>query len=112
MNWEYFNKNKNYLSKDLSLKVFTTILMTQNIFEATFVTCVWDLLTQKKLLVLRGLQGTSFPFQNLIDVEIGLIEEPNFTLETLQTFKKLDEGVDTEVAVKFKLDQLKLFIRH
>uniref|UniRef100_A0A0L8GWZ8 SF3 helicase domain-containing protein n=1 Tax=Octopus bimaculoides TaxID=37653 RepID=A0A0L8GWZ8_OCTBM len=107
--------------------------MTQNINEHTFVNNVWYLLNKKhpkcNLLVLRGLpntgksmiarsiaemfthvstiQGTSsFPFQNLINVEIGLIEEPNFTLETLQTFKKLAEGTDIKVSVKFKPDQI------
>lgn len=64
---------------------------------------------QDQLLIystVSTIQGTSsFPFQNLVNVEFGLIEEPNMTLETLQTFKKLAEGVDTEVAVKFKPDQ-------
>lgn len=52
------------------------------------------------------IQEASFPFQNLINVEHGLIEEPNFTLETLQTFKKISEETDTEVNVKFKADQI------
>ncbi|CAI9727457.1 nonstructural [Octopus vulgaris] len=134
MNWSYFeNDTRHYLTKEVSLKIFHSILMTQEIDESTFVNNVWYLLNKKlpkcNLLVLRGLpntgksmvarsiaelfthvstiQGTSsFPFQNLLNVEIGLIEEPNFTLETLQTFKKLAEGTDTEVSVKYKPDQI------
>lgn len=125
-------ENKKYATTDKSMIVFRTILMTQKIDEEQFVKAVWDLLNKKypkkNLLVFRGkpntgksmiarsianlfdyvstIQGTSsFPFQSLVNVEFGLIEEPNMTLETLQTFKKLAEGVDTEVAVKFKPDQ-------
>lgn len=122
------------MDKDLSLKVFKMILMTQDIEASVFVNCVWELLTKKtpktNLLVLRGQPNTgksmlarsiadmfthistiqgiqvSFPYQNLINVEIGLIEEPNFTIETLQTFKKLAEGTDTEVCVKLKQDEV------
>lgn len=135
MNWDQFNPNKSkiWMDKECSLKIFKSILMTQGIEEQVFVKTVWDLLNKTKpktnLLVLTGLpntgksmiarsiadlfthvstiQGTSsFPFQNLINVELGLIEEPNFSLESLQTFKKLAEGTDTEVSVKFRQDQV------
>lgn len=42
---------------------------------------------------------------SLVNVEIGLIEEPNMTMETLQTFKKIAEGVDTKVSIKYGSDQ-------
>lgn len=49
------------------------------------------------------IQGTtSFPFMELAHSSMGLIEEPSFTDETLQTFKKLAEGTTTEVSVKNK----------
>lgn len=46
-------------------------------------------------------QGTSsFPFMELANTSIALIEEPSFTGEILQVFKKLVEGTPTEVVVK------------
>ena len=46
-------------------------------------------------------QGTtSFPFMELASASIGLIEEPVFSSDSLQTFKKLAEGTPTDVAVK------------
>lgn len=108
------------------------MLRKQNIDISTFVNDVWNILNQKfpkkNLLVLQGVpdsgkstiarsivdlfqhaatvQGTaSFPFMSLVNVEIGLIEELNMTMETLQTFKKIAEGVDTEVCIKYGADQ-------
>lgn len=42
---------------------------------------------------------------SLVNAEIGLIEEPNMTMETLQAFKKISEGIDTEVNIKYGPDQ-------
>lgn len=130
--WNLYLNNTNYLSLDISLRLFRLLLRKQNIDISTFVNDVWNILNQKfpkkNLLVLQGVpdsgkstiarsivdlfqhnatvQGTaSFPFMSLVNVEIGLIEEPNMTMETLQTFKKIAEGVDTEVCIKYGADQ-------
>ena len=46
-------------------------------------------------------QGTSsFPFMEIANASIGLTEEPVFTNDNVQVFKKLAEGTPTDVAVK------------
>lgn len=130
--WNLYLNNPSYLSLDISLRLFHLILRKQNIDIATFVNDLWSIISKKypkkNLFVLQGVpdsgksttarsvvdvfqhsatvQGTaSFPFMSLVNVEIELIEEPNMTMETLQTFKKIAEGVDTRVSIKYGADQ-------
>lgn len=126
-----YNKKDSYMSLNISLRIFRLLLRRQNIDISRFINDVWCILNhkypKKNLLILQGVpdsgkstiarsivdlfqhsatvQGTaSFPFMSLVNVEIGLIEEPNMTMETLQTFKKI-AGVDTEVSIKYRADQ-------
>ena len=126
MKWEKYNTDK-YLAKDVSLELIKNILETQGISTMQFTRDVYDLLTLTKpknnLLCLEGVpnsgksfiarsiaalykyqntcQGTSsFPFMEIATASIGLIEEPVFSNDNLQTFKKLAEGTPTYVAVK------------
>ncbi|KAI0231278.1 hypothetical protein LSAT2_018359, partial [Lamellibrachia satsuma] len=96
---------------------------------SNFVDDVWDVMNESRpklnLLFLEGvpnsgksyiarsmialfkysatIQGTTtFPFMELAQASVALIEEPVFTSETLQTFKKLAEGTLTDVTVKNK----------
>lgn len=130
--WSLYLNNSHYLSLDISLRIFRLLLRRQNIDITNFVNNVWNIINQKypkkNLLIFQGVpdsgkstiarsivdlfqhsatvQGTaSFPFMSLVNVEIGLIKEPNMTMETLQTFKKIAEGVDTEVSIKYGADQ-------
>ena len=126
MDWTKF-QNEHYLTKEVSLVLFKNILDAQDISLVEFVNDVYDLLTMSKpkqnLLALEGVpnsgksfiarsiaalykyqntcQGTtSFPFMEIASASIGLIEEPVFSNDALQTFKKLAEGTPTDVAVK------------
>ena len=126
MDWTRF-ENEHYLTKEVSLALFKNILDAQDISLVEFVNDVYDLLTMSKpkqnLLALEGVpnsgksfiarsiaalykyqntcQGTtSFPFMEIASASIGLIEEPVFSNDALQTFKKLAEGTPTDVAVK------------
>ena len=126
MKWEKYDQTK-YLDKDVSIKLLKEILTTQGISVIEFTTDVYELLTLAKpktnLLCLEGVpnsgksyiarsiaalykyqntcQGTpSFPFMDMANASIALIEEPVFNNDNLQTFKKLAEGTPTDVAVK------------
>ena len=126
INWEKYDQTK-YLDKDVSLKLIKEILNAQGISLIEFTTDVYELLTLAKpktnLLCLEGVpnsgksyiarsiaslykyqntcQGTtSFPFMDMANASIALIEEPVFSSDNLQTFKKLAEGTPTDVAVK------------
>ena len=126
MRWDKFENDK-YLAKDVSIQLIKEILKTQGISTLTFTRDVYELLTRAKpktnLLCLEGVpnsgksfiarsiaalykyqntcQGTSsFPFMEIANASIGLIEEPVFTNDNLQTFKKFAEGTPTDVAVK------------
>ncbi|MEG7522134.1 MAG: hypothetical protein M3H12_03425 [Chromatiales bacterium] len=114
MKWDKFNTSEN-LATDVSHKLFEEILTTQNINKHNFVSDVYDILTLKKpkqnLMFIEGvpnsgksfiarsisalfkysatIQGTSsFPFMELANASIGLIEEPVFNIDALQTLKK------------------------
>lgn len=141
INWSTFTTNEKYLSVDVSLNLFKHLLTHHDISLDAFVNDVWDILTLKRpktnLMFLHGVpnsgksyivrsfcvlfkylatvQGSStFPFMELASASCGLIEEPSFTDEALQTFKKLAEGTPTEVAVKnkaaVKINRIPLFI--
>lgn len=126
MDWSKFN-TKEYLAKDVSLRLFSAILKNEGICESVFVKDIHELLTLKNpkqnLIFFEGvpnsgksfiarsiasifkyqstIQGTtSFPFMELAQSSIGLIEEPVFSADALQTLKKLAEGTATDVAVK------------
>ena len=126
MDWSKFQTDQ-YLSKEVSLHLINQILEAQDINLGQFANDVYDLLTFQKpkqnLICLEGVpnsgksyiarsiaslykyqntcQGTtSFPFMELASASIGLIEEPVFSGDSLQTFKKLAEGTPTDVAVK------------
>ena len=126
MDWTKFQTDQ-YLSKEVSIVLFKQILDAQDISIIEFVNEVYDLLTMNKpkqnLLAFEGVpnsgksyiarsiaalykyqntcQGTtSFPFMEIASASIGLIEEPVFSNDALQTFKKLAEGTPTDVAVK------------
>ena len=126
MDWTKF-QTEQYLNKDVSLLLIKQILEAQDISIVQFTNDVYELLTMSKpkqnLLCLEGVpnsgksfiarsiaslykyqntcQGTtSFPFMEIASASIGLIEEPVFSLDSLQTFKKLAEGTPTDVAIK------------
>lgn len=127
--WEKYETNEGYLPVDMSMKLFNHLLTFHDISVDQFVQDVWDILTFKRpktnLMFLHGVpnsgksfiirsvcwlfkflatvQGSStFPFMELASASCGLIEEPSFTDEALQSFKKLAEGTPTEVSVKNK----------
>ena len=127
MDWGKYDNNDIYLKKDVSLPLLKEILSAQGISHLEFTRDVYELLTlarpKSNLLCLEGVpnsgksfiarsiaglfkyqntcQGTSsFPFMEIANASIGLIEEPVFTADNLQTFKKLAEGTPTDVAVK------------
>ena len=118
-----------YLNVDVSMRLLRHLLTHHDYNVESFVDDVWRILTlqlpKTNLLFVHGvpnsgksyiirsvaalykysatIQGTtSFPFMELAQASMGLIEEPSFTDETLQTFKKLAEGTPTEVSVKNK----------
>ena len=126
INWTKFDTDQ-YLKHDVSMKLIKEVLHAQGISVIEFTRDVYDLLTLAKpknnLLCLEGVpnsgksfiarsiaslfkyqntcQGTSsFPFMEIANASIGLIEEPVFSNDNLQTFKKLAEGTPTDVAVK------------
>ena len=126
MNWTKFDTDQ-YLKHDVSLELIKQVLEAQGISVIEFTRDVYDLLTLAKpknnLLCLEGVpnsgksfiarsiaslykyqntcQGTSsFPFMEIANASIGLIEEPVFSNDNLQTFKKLAEGTPKDVAVK------------
>ena len=127
LDWSKYDSNDAYLKTDVSLALFKEILAAQDISHLEFTRDVWELLTlarpKSNLLCLEGVpnsgksfiarsiaglykyqntcQGTSsFPFMEIANASIGLIEEPVFTADNLQTFKKLAEGTPTDIAVK------------
>ena len=127
--WEKFEGNDAYLNVDASMRLIRHLLSHHEYSVESFVDDVWRILTlqlpKTNLLFVHGvpnsgksyiirsiaalykysatIQGTtSFPFMELAQSSMGLIEEPSFTDETLQTFKKLAEGTPTEVSVKNK----------
>ena len=127
--WEKFETDDAYLDVDVSMRLINHLLTFHGYDPQTFVADVWAILTlrlqKRNLLFFQGVpnsgksfiarmiaalykypatvQGTtSFPFMELAHCSFGLIEEPSFTDEALQTFKKLAEGTETEVSVKNK----------
>ena len=126
--WEQYNGNE-YHDVNTSMRIFKNIMHIQSIDADEFVSNLWKVLCQKlpkvntfnivgvpcsgKSFLMRSvaklfrytatIQGTSsFPFQDMYNTELVLFEEPNMILETLETFKKIAEGADTTVQVKFK----------
>ena len=129
--WDEFDGDDSYLSVEVSMRLIRHLLDHHEYGLNQFIDDVWSILTLQraktnllfvhgvpnsgKSFIIRSLaalykysatvQGTtSFPFMELAHASLGLIEEPSFTDETLQTFKKLAEGTPTEVSVKNKRD--------
>ena len=128
-NWLQFTENPTYLTVDESIQTFTVWCSLHGIVQNAFVNDMWTIMAKTKpkqnLMFLEGvlnsgksfiarsvvalfkynatIQGTTtFPFMELAQASVALIEEPVFTGETLQTFKKLAEGTPTDVSVKNK----------
>ena len=141
IDWAKYEQNEKYFPVDVSLNLFRHLLTHHDISVDAFVQDVWDILTFKRpktnLMFLHGVpnsgksyivrsfcvlfkflatvQGSSsFPFMELASASCGLIEEPSFTDEALQSFKKLAEGTPTEVSVKnkgaVKISRIPLFL--